>query len=148
MIARRTVLIWMGGATLAARAFATGAYPDRFSHLVLIVPAANLTGRDPVQFTPLQRLAVERILNSDVWFWTFAAVAPNLLLRTLLATDPALLARVSSEERRRADLIREGLTPISRKIAKDGDFRDSHHLRGCPRACCESRCATCRTPSL
>jgi pimeloyl-ACP methyl ester carboxylesterase len=90
-------------------------HPDRCSHLVLIVPAANLTGRDPVQFTPLQRLAVERILNSDVWFWTFAAVAPNLLLRTLLATDPALLARVSSEERRRADLIREGLMPISRK---------------------------------
>ena len=115
MIARRTVLIWMGGATLAAGAFATGAYPDRCSHLVLIVPAANLTGRDPVAFTPLQRLAVERILNSDVWFWTFAVLFPNALLRTLLATDSALLAKVSPEERRRADLIREGLMPISRK---------------------------------
>jgi len=90
-------------------------HPDRCSQLVLIVPAANLTGRDPVEFTPLQRLAVDRILNSDVWFWAFAAVAPNVLLRTLLATDPALLARVSPEERRRADLIREGLMPISRK---------------------------------
>ncbi len=38
-----------------------------------------------------------------------------MLLRTLLATDPALLIRVSPEERRRADLIREGLMPIGRK---------------------------------
>jgi 2-hydroxy-6-oxonona-2,4-dienedioate hydrolase len=90
-------------------------HPDRCSHLVLIVPAANLTGRDPVAFTPVQRLVVERILNSDVWFWTFAALAPNVLLRTLLATDPALLTKVSPEERRRADRIREGLMPISRK---------------------------------
>ncbi|WP_051203048.1 alpha/beta fold hydrolase [Sediminimonas qiaohouensis] len=90
-------------------------HPDRCSHLVLIVPAMNLTGRDPVEFTSLQSMAVERVLNSDVWFWAFATLAPNMLLRTLLATDPALLARVSPKERRRADLIRQGLMPISRK---------------------------------
>jgi 2-hydroxy-6-oxonona-2,4-dienedioate hydrolase len=90
-------------------------HPDRCAHLVLIVPAANLTGRDPVAFTALQRMAVERVLASDVWFWAFGTLAPKTLLRTLLATDPALLARVSPEERRRADLIRDGLMPISRK---------------------------------
>ena len=90
-------------------------HPDRCAHLILIVPAANLTGRDPVAFTALQRAAVERILNSDAWFWAFATLAPDMLLRTLLATDPALLARASSEERRRVDLIREGLMPVSRK---------------------------------
>ncbi len=90
-------------------------HPDRCAHLVLIAPAANLTGRDPVAFTALQRMAVERVLNSDAWFWGFATLAPEMLLRTLLATDPALLDRISSEERRRADLIREGLMPISRK---------------------------------
>jgi 2-hydroxy-6-oxonona-2,4-dienedioate hydrolase len=91
-------------------------HPDRTSHLILIVPAANLTGRDPVEFTILQRLAVEHVLTSDAWFWGFATLAPDMLLRTLLATDPALLDRVSPEERRRADLIREGLMPISRKV--------------------------------
>jgi pimeloyl-ACP methyl ester carboxylesterase len=90
-------------------------HPDRCTHLVLIVPAANLTGRDPVAFTALQRMAVERVLTSDAWFWSFATLAPDMLLRTLLATDPALLDRVSPQERRRADLIREGLMPISRK---------------------------------
>jgi pimeloyl-ACP methyl ester carboxylesterase len=89
--------------------------PDRCAHLVLIVPAANLTGRDPVAFTAVQRMAVERVLTSDAWFWGFATLAPDMLLRTLLATDPALLDRVSPEERRRADLIREGLMPIGRK---------------------------------
>ncbi len=37
------------------------------------------------------------------------------MIRTLLATDPAILDRVSDEERRRARLILEGLMPISRK---------------------------------
>lgn len=90
-------------------------HPDRCAHLVLIAPAANLTGRDPVTFTALQRMAVEHVLNSDAWFWGFATLAPETLLRTLLATDPALLDRISPQERRRADLIREGLMPISRK---------------------------------
>jgi 2-hydroxy-6-oxonona-2,4-dienedioate hydrolase len=90
-------------------------HPDRCSHLVLIVPAANLAGRDPVEFTALQRMAVERVLASDFWFWAFCTLAPQTLLRTLLATDPALLARVSPEERRRVDLIRDGLMPIGHK---------------------------------
>lgn len=90
-------------------------HPDRCSHLVLIVPAANLTDRDPVEFTALQRVAVETVLNSDFWFWALASLAPKQMLRTLLATDPALLARVSPDERRRANLILEGLMPISRK---------------------------------
>lgn len=104
-------------------------HPDRCTHLILIVPAANLTGRDPVAFTALQRAAVERVLTSDAWFWGFATLAPDMALRTLLATDPALLDRVSPEERRRADLIREGLMPISRKV--DG-LRNDGHWAGTP----------------
>jgi pimeloyl-ACP methyl ester carboxylesterase len=47
------------------------------------------------------------------------------MLRTLLATDPALLPRVSEAERRRAALILEGLMPIGRKargLAADGHW--------------------------
>jgi pimeloyl-ACP methyl ester carboxylesterase len=84
-------------------------HPDRCSHLVLIVPAGNLTGEDPVAFNPLQRWVLERVMGSDAWFWAVASLAPDMLLRTLLAADPALLPKVSAEERRRAELIREGL---------------------------------------
>jgi pimeloyl-ACP methyl ester carboxylesterase len=90
-------------------------HPDRCSALILIVPAANLTGRDPVEFTALQRFVVETVLNLDAWFWALAALAPNQLIRTLLATDPALLDRVSVQERHRARLILDGLMPISLK---------------------------------
>ena len=92
-------------------------HPDRCSHLVLIVPAANLTGRDPVEFTALQRLAVETLLESDFWFWSVSSLAPNQLLRTVLATDPVLLNRVSADERARAGLILDGLLPVSRKLS-------------------------------
>lgn len=106
-------------------------HPDRCSHLILIVPAANLTGRDPVEFSALQRAAVDRVLTSDSWFWAFATLAPDMLLRTLLATDPALLSRVPVSEQRRADLIREGLMPISRKT--DG-LRNDGFWSGTPTA--------------
>ncbi len=104
-------------------------HPDRCAKLILIVPAANLTGRDPVEFSAVQRLAVARVLTSDAWFWAFATLAPDMLLRTLLATDPALLDRVSPEERQRIDLIRKGLMPISRKV--DG-LRNDGYWAGAP----------------
>jgi pimeloyl-ACP methyl ester carboxylesterase len=91
-------------------------HPDRCSHLVLLVPAANLTNRDPVEFTALQRLAVGAVLGSDFWFWSLSRLASGQMLRTLLATDPALLGRVDEDERRRATAILDQIFPISRKI--------------------------------
>ncbi len=114
--------------SLAAAEFALR-HPERCTHLILIVPAANLTGRDPVEFTALQQIAVDRVLTSDVWFWAFATLAPDMLLRTLLAADPALQGSISPEERQRADLIRECLMPISRKT--DG-LRNDARWAGTP----------------
>ena len=98
-------------------------HPDRCSHLILMVPAMNLTGRDPVEFTAVQKFLVGKVLTSDFWFWTLLAAVPDQLTGTLLATDPALLKTVSPAERERARLILEELMPISRKvqgIANDG----------------------------
>jgi pimeloyl-ACP methyl ester carboxylesterase len=89
-------------------------HPDRCSHLVLLVPASNLTGRDPVKFTAAQKAAVDLVLGSDVAFWALSSLAQGQMMRTLLATDPALLAQVEPDERRRAKLILDGLMPISR----------------------------------
>jgi pimeloyl-ACP methyl ester carboxylesterase len=91
-------------------------HPDRCSHLILLVPAMNLTDRDPVEFTWLQRQLVGRVLTSDFWFWALMAAAPDQLTGTLLATDPALLAQVSAAERERARLILGELMPISRRV--------------------------------
>ena len=90
-------------------------HPDRCARLVLLVPAANLTGRDPVEFTALQRRAVNLVLGSDFAFWALSSFAPGQMIRTLLATDPALLEKVSADEKRRAELILASLMPIGRK---------------------------------
>jgi 2-hydroxy-6-oxonona-2,4-dienedioate hydrolase len=91
-------------------------HSDRCSHLVLIVPAANLTNRDPVEFTALQRLAVGAVLGSDFWFWSLSRLTPGVMIRTLLATDPALLDRVPEGERLRAHAILDQIFPISQKV--------------------------------
>lgn len=91
-------------------------HPDRCSHLVLIVPAANLTNRDPVEFTALQRVAVDAVLGSDFRFWALSRLAPEQMIRTLLATDPALLDRVSGAERQRAMTIIDQIMPVHRKV--------------------------------
>ncbi|NNF70679.1 MAG: alpha/beta hydrolase, partial [Rhodobacteraceae bacterium] len=91
-------------------------HPDRCSHLGLLVPAANLTNRDPVEFTALQRLAVGVVLGSDFAFWSLSRLAPGQMIRTLLATDPALLDEVSEDERGRARAILDQIFPSSRKV--------------------------------
>jgi 2-hydroxy-6-oxonona-2,4-dienedioate hydrolase len=88
-------------------------HPDRCSGLILLVPAANVRGRDPVQMSPLQQFMVERLVRSDFLYWAILNMAPDRLVGTLLATDPRLLAQADPEERRRAYRILEELMPIS-----------------------------------
>ncbi|MEE4118699.1 MAG: alpha/beta hydrolase [Paracoccaceae bacterium] len=104
-------------------------HPDRCTHLVLLVPAANLTGHDPVEFGALQRAAVDAVLGSDVAFWALASLAPRQMIRTLLATDPALLDRVDTAERDRAETILAQLLPIS---ARTAGLRNDAHWSGTP----------------
>ncbi|MBC7280950.1 alpha/beta hydrolase [Hoeflea sp.] len=103
-------------------------HPDRCSHLILLVPAMNLSNRDPVEFTRFQQVLVGRLLSSDRWFWAVRTLAPNQLIGTLLATDPALLASVSASERDRAYMVLDELAPIRRRrqgMAQDGRMAGS-----------------------
>ena len=79
---------------LAAVQFALR-HPNRCSGLVLLVPAANVRGRDPVEMGPVQKFFVEQLLRSDLMFWTALKTIPDRLVGTLLATDPILLGEVS-----------------------------------------------------
>jgi pimeloyl-ACP methyl ester carboxylesterase len=110
----RLAVVGGSAGALTAAEFALR-HPDRCSHLGLLVPAANLTNRDPVAFSALQRLAVNAVLGSDFWFWSLLRLAPGQMIRTLLATDPALLDRVPEAERQRAMTILNQIFPISRK---------------------------------
>lgn len=114
-------------------------HPDRCAHLGLLVPAGNLTNRDPVQFTALQRLAVNAVLGSDFWFWSMARLAPGQMIRTLLATDPALLDQVPASERQRASAILNQILPISRK---GNGFKTDAFWAGTPSPTAFDRIAT------
>ncbi len=88
-------------------------HPDRCAGLILLVPAANVSGHDPVEMTALQRSLVGTISNSDFLYWAALNTIPDRLVDTLLATDPKLLLDVHPDERRRAYRILEELMPIS-----------------------------------
>ena len=85
-----------GSAGALTAAYFALRHPSRCSHLVLIVPAMNLTNRDPVEFTRFQQYMVGNLLSSDRWFWAAQTIAPKQLIGTLLATDPALLDDASA----------------------------------------------------
>ena len=107
--------IAVGGGSAGALSAAQFAlrHPDRCSALILLVPAANVTGRDPVQMSPLQDFVVRRLAASDFLFWTALRTVPNQMVATLLATDPEQIALAGPEERRRALRILEEIMPIS-----------------------------------
>jgi pimeloyl-ACP methyl ester carboxylesterase len=90
-------------------------HPGRCSQLILLVPAANLTNRDPVEFTAFEQFLVGRLLTSDFWFWATTKLAPSQMIKTLLATNPLLLEEVGPEERQRAEIILRELQPISQR---------------------------------
>ena len=104
-------------------------HPDRCSGLILLVPAANVSGRDPVEMTAFQEFMVEGVLNSDFLYWAALNTMPDRLVGTLLATDPALLAQASAEERRRAYRILEEILPISGRVR---GMRNDAQLAGNP----------------
>lgn len=103
-------------------------HPRRCSGLILLVPAANVRGRDPVEMSALQQLAVRGLLTSDFLYWSAMNTMPERLIGTLLATDPELLDEVSPAERRRAYGILEEIMPIgarSRGMLNDGRLAGS-----------------------
>ena len=96
---------------LSASVFALR-HPDRCTALVLLVPAANVSGSDPVEMSGPQQSAVRALLNSDFLYWSALETIPEWLIGTLLATDPSLLSKVSPSERKRAFGIASDIMPI------------------------------------
>ena len=112
---------------LTATAFALR-HPDRCSALVLLVPAANVDGADPVEMSALQETAVRTLLTSNFAYWSALNTSPERLIGTLLATDPVLLAKVSQTERARAFAILSDIMPISaRAKGMLNDARQAGH---------------------
>lgn len=112
-IQRVTVAGGSAGALSAAQ-FALR-HPDRCAALILIVPAANVKGRDPVEMSPVQREAVRRLTTSNLLFWTLSHLARDQMVQTLLATEPDLVRRASAREQARAYRSLDEIMPVERR---------------------------------
>lgn len=110
-IARAPVLGASAGA-LAAMQFALR-HPQRCSALVAMVPAAFAPGRPPPQPGVLGRAVMTWGLRSDFLFWIGIRLAPDMMIRTLLATDADLVHRAAPAEQARVQALLNDILPVS-----------------------------------
>jgi 2-hydroxy-6-oxonona-2,4-dienedioate hydrolase len=106
-------------------------HPDRCAALLPIVPASYTPDSEAVtaDHPPEGLPAAMSPLRSDFLFWLGTVVASDLMIGTLLATDPALLKTVEAAEAERAREILRSILPVSRRA--DGLINDAQ-LAGHP----------------
>jgi len=93
-------------------------HPQRTSAMVLLVPLAYVPRATPApQPSLLARFMYERAVKSDFLYWLALRIAPGVVVKTILATPPEVLAKASSEERARAARLMEIILPLSRRQA-------------------------------
>lgn len=99
-------------------------HPARCAALFPIVPATYAPNRPPVRpWSATQTFIAETVLRSDFLFWAAIAALPDTMIRTLLATEPDLVAAASPAERERVHQILRGILPVSERA--DGLMNDA-----------------------
>ena len=82
-------------------------HPARLTALVLVVPATFVPrpGNAPALHTPPEtQVLFETALKWDVVFWAVNRLAPDAVIRSILATPPDLVREAAPEEQARANL--------------------------------------------
>jgi 2-hydroxy-6-oxonona-2,4-dienedioate hydrolase len=79
-------------------------------------------------WSPLQERAAHLILASDFLFWAMTKVAPGFATRTLLATDPDIVAAAGPAEQARVQAILDGILPVTRR--SEGLLNDARETGG------------------
>jgi pimeloyl-ACP methyl ester carboxylesterase len=91
-------------------------HPDRCRALALAVPAAYAPRPETDAAAPASaftELLVRTILGSDFLFWAAMKLSPDVMTRTLLATEPSLVHAASPEEQERIGLVLRHILPVS-----------------------------------
>jgi 2-hydroxy-6-oxonona-2,4-dienedioate hydrolase len=86
----------------------------RTSALALVVPLAYAprSERTP-ELSALTRFMLERAVRSDVLYWSAMKAAPSLVMKTVLATPPAVVEAASDAEQARVRELMQRLLPLS-----------------------------------
>jgi pimeloyl-ACP methyl ester carboxylesterase len=124
-------IVGVSAGALSALQFAAR-HADRCSSLTLIVPAASVAGdavapQGPLpELDPMTKTIIEYTTKSDLLYWLGTTVARDRMIRSILATDPALVAAAQPDERRRALDILWNVMPISERA--QGLLNDSRFV--------------------
>jgi len=86
-------------------------HPERVSALVLLVPLAYAPCETPPP-SPFVLFMLERAVRSDFLYWAAMTLDSNLVVRTVLATPPELLATADIDERARALVMMREILPL------------------------------------
>ncbi|MFZ4602084.1 MAG: alpha/beta fold hydrolase [Caulobacterales bacterium] len=95
-------------------------HPDRVTALILVAPLAY---KPPTQadsaapMAPWAENTMMAVIGSDFLFWAAARVARGEMIKTVLATPPALLAKASASERARINAMLDDILPVSARAA-------------------------------
>ncbi|HEY7371958.1 MAG TPA: alpha/beta hydrolase [Polyangia bacterium] len=68
----------------------------------------------------------QRFIRSDFLYWLALSIAPRAMTRSVLATDPAILAAANPIERRRAWDVLRNVLPVSARA--QGLLNDAHFV--------------------
>lgn len=113
--------------SLSAAAFALR-HPDRCSALIALVPATYVPDRPATPGpTGWQEGAMTAMLRSDFLFWAALKTMPDLMIGTMLATDPGLVAAADTAEQERVTNILRGILPVSHRM--EGLLNDARLAR-------------------
>jgi 2-hydroxy-6-oxonona-2,4-dienedioate hydrolase len=91
-------------------------HPDRTAALVLLVPAAYVprdSGAPPLLTPRGTRFLFDTALKMDFVFWAAIELAPQTMVRAILATPPDVVAAADAGERQRVATVLQSILPVS-----------------------------------
>lgn len=128
---RRAAVMGISAGGPSAMQFALR-HPQRTTALVLMVPGAYAPARSMVknEMTDSKGTAflLDTAMRSDFLFWAALKLAPGMMTKVLLGTDPALVAAASQQEQARIAMLKDHILPISPRrhgLLNDADVMTS-----------------------
>ena len=91
-------------------------HPDRVTALVLLVPLTykpSTQADSAVAMSPSTEKMMMRLIGSDFFFWSGVHVAPDQVIKYVLATPPEQVAAASPQERARINAMLDNILPVS-----------------------------------
>lgn len=112
---RRAAIVGASAGAPSSMQFALR-HPERTAALVLLVPAAYVPrpgGAPPMKTPTGLEFLFDTALKSDFLFWAVPRLARNTVIRTILATPPAVVDSASADERARVAQMLDHILPVS-----------------------------------